>query len=152
GFEHLLVEEGDIILAMDRPLISSGLKVARAIAEDLPCLLVQRMARFRLADKGTTTFLYYSAQTHDFVTHLLGGQTGTQLPHISGSGIASFCTPLPPPEEQETISAEVERQLTDLSATGDYVEASLKRADRLRQSILKEAFAGRLVPQDPNDE
>ncbi len=32
------------------------------------------------------------------------------------------------------------------------VEANLKRAERLRQSILKEAFAGRLVPQDPNDE
>jgi hypothetical protein len=32
------------------------------------------------------------------------------------------------------------------------VEANLKRAERLRQSILREAFAGRLVPQDPNDE
>jgi type I restriction enzyme S subunit len=32
------------------------------------------------------------------------------------------------------------------------VEADLKRAGRLRQSILKRAFAGRLVPQDPNDE
>jgi type I restriction enzyme, S subunit len=31
------------------------------------------------------------------------------------------------------------------------VEADLKRASRLRQSILKRAFAGRLVPQDPND-
>ena len=32
------------------------------------------------------------------------------------------------------------------------IEANLKRAERLRQSILKEAFAGGLVPQDPNDE
>lgn len=32
------------------------------------------------------------------------------------------------------------------------VEADLKRAGRLRQSILKRAFAGRLVPQDPTDE
>ena len=32
------------------------------------------------------------------------------------------------------------------------VGASLKRAGRLRQSILKQAFSGKLVPQDPNDE
>ena len=32
------------------------------------------------------------------------------------------------------------------------VGASLARAERLRQSILKQAFSGRLVPQDPDDE
>lgn len=32
------------------------------------------------------------------------------------------------------------------------LEASLKRAERLRQSILKRAFEGKFVPQDPNDE
>ena len=32
------------------------------------------------------------------------------------------------------------------------MEASLARAERLRQSILQQAFSGRLVPQDPEDE
>lgn len=32
------------------------------------------------------------------------------------------------------------------------VGADLKRAAHLRQSILKRAFEGQLVPQDPNDE
>ena len=32
------------------------------------------------------------------------------------------------------------------------MEAGLKRAERLRQSILKQAFSGQLVPQDPDDE
>lgn len=35
---------------------------------------------------------------------------------------------------------------------GDYVEQLLKRAQRLRQAILRRTFAGKLVPQDPTDE
>ena len=54
--------------------------------------------------------------------------------------------------KQEQIVAEVERRLSVISALEAAVEANLKRAERLRQSILREAFAGRLVPQDPNDE
>ncbi|MBA4189518.1 MAG: hypothetical protein C0467_16135 [Planctomycetaceae bacterium] len=60
--------------------------------------------------------------------------------------------PLPPKDEQGVLCSEVEYQLSLIVATENYIAASLKRATRLRQSILKEAFAGRLVPQDPKDE
>jgi type I restriction enzyme S subunit len=60
--------------------------------------------------------------------------------------------PLPPDDEQIVLLSEIEQRLSVIAATENYIEASLKRSNRLRQSILKEAFAGRLVPQDPNDE
>ena len=48
------------------------------------------------------------------------------------------------------------RQIVQFLSVVDEVEretdAGLKRAARLRQSILKRAFEGRLVPQDPSDE
>ena len=65
----------------------------------------------------------------------------------------SMCTvPLPPLAEQHRIVAEVERRLSVTQQAETVVEASRQRAERLRQSILKRAFAGELVPQDPDDE
>ena len=151
-FKHLTVNEGDIILAMDRPLISSGLKIARAKSSDTPCLLVQRVARFKPLDEHLNGFLYLSTQTQRFVNHLLGGQTGTQLPHISGSGILSFITPLPPLAEQKIIVDEAERLLSLTDDVECTITNELRRSERLRQGILKRAFEGKLVPQNPADE
>ena len=59
---------------------------------------------------------------------------------------------LPPLAEQRRIVAEVERRLSVIQQAEATVEANLTRAERLRQSILKQAFSGKLVPQDPGDE
>lgn len=59
---------------------------------------------------------------------------------------------VPPVEEQSRIVAEVERQLTFLDACERASDAELTRSAALRRSVLKSAFEGRLVPQDPSDE
>src|SRR5262249_14953528 len=74
---------------------------------------------------------------------------------VKGVNIADvkLCpVPLPPPAEQQQIVAEVEERLSVITATEAQIEANLQRATRLRQSILRDAFAGRLVPQNPHDE
>ena len=75
------------------------------------------------------------------------GQAG-----ISGGDLRNIPFPLPPLAEQHRIIAEVERRLSVIDELEASVDANLKRAERLRQSILKRAFEGKLVPQDPNDE
>lgn len=60
--------------------------------------------------------------------------------------------PLPPLAEQERIVAEVERRLSVAEEIGQVLSANLQRAERLRQSILQQAFSGKLVPQDDGDE
>lgn len=76
----------------------------------------------------------------------------TNIAHLTLEKFEAAPFPLPPLAEQHRIVAEVERRLSVVDELEATVEKNLARCARLRQSILKMAFEGRLVPQDPNDE
>lgn len=140
---------GDIVLAMDRPIISSGIKLAMVAPSDLPALLVQRVTRLRSRiDLG---FLYTILSTRAFSSYLLDEARGGGVPHVSEGQIARYAVPLPPLAEQRRIVAEVDRRLSVLDALEGALAANLARCGRLRQAILKRAFEGRLVPADGAD-
>jgi type I restriction enzyme S subunit len=60
--------------------------------------------------------------------------------------------PIPPAREQAVIVETLDETLSQIDAAEKQIEHGLLRAARLRQSILKRAFEGKLVPQDPKDE
>lgn len=66
--------------------------------------------------------------------------------NVSLSAAAQYAIPLPPTAEQHRIVAEVDRRLSVLDALDATIDTNLARCARLRQSILKRAFEGRLVP------
>ena len=55
-------------------------------------------------------------------------------------------------EEQNLIVQKIEQNLSQTDALISQIEDHLKKVEALRQSILKKAFSGQLVPQDPDDE
>ncbi|KHD25444.1 hypothetical protein NM09_06880 [Vibrio caribbeanicus] len=152
-FQHLFIDAGDIILAMDRPIVSAGLKLARAVSSDLPCVLVQRVARLKgKAEELTDDYLYLLLKESSFANYLVPNQTGSDIPHISGKQIQAYRVSVPSLEEQK----EIVRLVDQYFAFADTIEAQVKKAqtrvDKLTQSILAKAFRGELVDQDPNDE
>ena len=151
-FAELMLAIGEIIIAMDRPVISSGLKVARVHQTDLPSLLVQRVARIKEQLGICTDFVYAAINQNRFVNHCLGHQTGTQLPHISEAQIRSYPIPLCSLAEQVQISAELDAKLSEADQLDQTLATALQQADALRQSILKKAFCGQLVKQAKNEE
>jgi type I restriction enzyme S subunit len=73
------------------------------------------------------------------------GKQTTNLASVNLSKLSEFPVPLSPIAEQYHIVAEIERLLSVAEEVETFVETNLKRAERMRQSILKKAFSGKLV-------
>ncbi len=92
-------------------------------------------------------FLYYALGLIDLNKY----SVSTAQPVISGSKIYPILFKLPPLSEQHRIVEEIEHRLSIAEETEKTIDQSLKQSEQLRQSILKTAFEGKLVPQDPTD-
>lgn len=80
------------------------------------------------------------------------GKQTTNLASINLSILRAFPVPVPPPAEQEAIITQLSEQLAALEIQVAEVELSMKQSAAQRQNLLKAAFSGQLVPQDPADE
>lgn len=138
---------GDIIYSRE---LSCGWGVL--VPRDTQLCMSQGMVLFRPSADILDRFLLLVVNGPVGREQSMAGATGSAHPHINLDTIRGLTVPLPPLAEQAEIVAEVDRRLSIADAAGTQVEHALQHAARLRQSILKRAFEGRLVPQDPTDE
>jgi type I restriction enzyme S subunit len=115
--------------------------------------LNQAIAIFRCVPGTENRYLERCLQSEGIIAYALRRtKTTAGQVNITLKVTREIPFPLPPPAEQQAIVEAVEDQLSVI----DHLEADLadklRAAQGLRQSILRHAFTGKLVPQDPNDE
>ena len=150
-FEIYRLEPGDILLAEASGSPDEVGKPAVWDGQIEDCCFQNTLIRVR-AESQLVPYLFYHLLSVARSGALGRAARGVGIHHLGAERTASWAMALPPLAEQRRIVAEVERRLSVTQQTEAAVEPSLARAERLRQSILKQAFSGRLVPQDPNDE
>lgn len=85
-------------------------------------------------------FLWYAAQTGRLKPFF----TGTGIKHLTGQSLVKILVPTTDRENQNSIVNEIESRLSVCDSIEQTVDATLQQAEAMRQSILKDAFEGRL--------
>lgn len=143
-----LVKEGDILFSTVRTYLKNISIVTKEYDNQIASTGFCVLRTVSVNNK----WLFYLVQTNFFLNSLNVIQRGTNYPAVRNSDILNQIIIVPPLEEQKEIVDRVEK----LFSLADYIEetvnSKLEESHALRQSILKKAFEGKLVPQDPNDE
>lgn len=149
---QLRLMAGDLLFTEggDRDKLGRGWVWSDEIGE---CIHQNHIFRARLLSHDIQAkFISHHANTFGRDWFAKAGKQTTNLASINLRVLRRFPVPIPSPSEQTKIVAILDESLSLIAAAGQAIEHGLKRAARLRQSILKDAFEGRLVAQDPADE
>lgn len=150
--EALKLEPGDVLFneGGDRDKLGRGWVWEGQIDE---CIHQNHVFRARpLLNEMNSKLISWCGNSYGQQWFMKNGKQSVNLASISLTVLKAFPVPVPPPKEQLAIVEAVEAQLSVIDHLEDDLDAKLKGAEALRQSILRDAFAGKLVPQDPQDE
>ncbi len=106
---------------------------------------------FPKSEKILPDYLKYLLHQHRFVVFATKNSSGDRPRVKFEEDLAPFHFYLPTLPEQQKIVDEIEKAFRSTDKVQKAVQNALEEAKKLKQSILKKAFAGELIPQDPND-
>ncbi|MGB6229125.1 MAG: restriction endonuclease subunit S [Litorimonas sp.] len=139
--------EGTVLLAM----IGEGKTRGQSAILKIAATNNQNAAAIRVSETPILEDYIYDFLFLRYEVSRAEGQGGNQ-PALNARKVASIVFPLPPIDEQREIVSRVEVALSRADAVEASLDGQTRQARALKQAILKRAFAGELVEQDPNDE
>ena len=140
-YQAFRIHTGDVLMALTRPVTGDTLKVCAYPAGAPPALLNQRVALLRAQTPVDARYLLALMHSPQFKRQVLGSVSQTLQPNLSPVDLRRFNVSWPPLDERERIVAEVDRRLSIVREVEAEVDANLKRAQALRQSVLQWAFS-----------
>jgi len=150
----LKLKENDILIIRSNGSVSLVGRAAIITDDDILGLFAGYLMRIRINDSTIVSpkYLLYCLQTpiiRNYIENTAKSTSGVN--NINSGEIMRIQIPLFPIDNQYQIVSEIETRLSFCDSLEKTIDSSLKNADLLRMSILKKAFAGELVGQDPAD-
>ena len=146
--EAFELKAGDIVLGMDRPVVSTGVRATSIKETDTPALLVQRVARMRATDKLHARFLLLLLRGGIFAEYMTPIFTGISVPHLSPEQIKAFKVMLPPFAEQVAIADSVEVETDAIEKSIAKIEREIDLLREYRTRLIADVVTGKLDVRD----
>ncbi len=139
------VKNNDVVFALTRPIISSGLKAAIATIDDEKVLLNQRNAIFRPSEELDNNYLYYFLFSESFKCDFENKIDFTgQQPNISAVDIGNIKILLPPIFEQKEIALHLKDQLIKVDELVKKSRHSVELLKEHRASLISALVTGKI--------
>jgi len=138
---------GTVLMAM----IGEGKTRGQVAILDIPAAHNQNSAAIRPNSQVVLSEWLYQVLKDEYLANRRVG-SGNNQPALNKARVSTLTIPLPPLSEQQTLIAERDRVAMVIDRLLGDIATSGLRASSLRRLILASAFAGKLVPQDPEDE
>ncbi len=144
------VHKGDLLITITGANVTKSAFVEVELDE---AYVNQHVALVRPSFTQLSPYLYaYVVSPEHGRRHLEDAAYGAGKPGLNLTNIKELEVALPPEEEQCYIVEAINRQFSVADGLEEVIKLKLQQSESLRQSLLKKAFSGLLVPQDPNDE
>ena len=147
--EKFLINSGQLLFAWSG---TPGTSFGCFIWNRGKAVLNQHIFRVEVDEKQLNKHFMCYAINQNLDKYINKAHGGVGLRHITKSKFEEEEIPLPPLNEQKRIVAKIESVFARIDAIDEHITKLLSVLAMLRKSVLKHAFEGRLVPQDPNDE
>jgi len=133
------LRDGDLVIAMDGSLV--GRNAAQLTNEDLPALLLQRVARIRTNKIYEAGYLAAFFKSDWFIKHTDAVKTVTAIPHISPTDIRNFTIPVPPTISEQRVIANA---LSDIGTLINGLNHLIVKKRDIRQAAMQQLLTGHL--------
>jgi hypothetical protein len=151
-FPDLLLQPGDLLFNRTNSAELVG-KTAIYHGAPTPCSFASYLICVRVLDNVESGWMCHAINSlygRLWIASVVTQQVGQA--NVNGTKLKAFVVPLPPLVEQQRLLSLMDELFSKCEASRASVVIELRRVSRLRQSILKWAFDGKLVDQDPSDE
>jgi type I restriction enzyme S subunit len=140
-----VVRNDDVVFALTRPIISTGLKAAVVDIGNEQVLLNQRNALFRPIDRISKLFIYQVLFSDSFLIAFENKIDFTgQQPNISTIDIGDIKIPVPPLDEQESIATYLKSLTEDYDKLTYEAQKTINLLKERRSSVISAAVTGQI--------
>jgi len=140
--QKYLLKDGDLVFARTGATVGKSFLIKGNISE---AVFASYLIRIILSKHTDKRFIYDFFQSLAYWMQIHKGKIGIGQPNVNAQTLSQINLPLPPLIEQQKIVEEIESRLSVAEEVEEAIDINLKRAERLRQAILKKAFSGRLI-------